>query len=241
VRLSSILLVLSSCAAACRPTQARPPKPEESVPSTAIDILLDPDAAMIERSQAANVRLREVYSAGFALDEAHQPHITCLQRFVRTADLDDVYQAISGVLASENPTTWELKANKYYYIPFGDLGLAGIVIDSTDDLLRFQEKLIDAIEPFTVPTGAKGSFVTTAEDSEINQPTIDYVTSFVPEASGDKFNPHVTIGLGPRQYLDGMIEEEFDTFTFSPASVSVYQLGNLGTAQKKLRGWDLAR
>jgi len=56
----------------------------------AINILLDPDAATVERAQATNARLRQDYPDGFALDANHAPHITLLQRFVRTADLDQV-------------------------------------------------------------------------------------------------------------------------------------------------------
>ncbi|MGO4841251.1 hypothetical protein AB4144_54245, partial [Rhizobiaceae sp. 2RAB30] len=54
---------------------------------TAVDILLDPDATMIQHAQAANERLRKSFPEGFALDETHQPHISVLQRYVRTADL----------------------------------------------------------------------------------------------------------------------------------------------------------
>ena len=32
-----------------------------------------------------------------------------------------------------------------------------------------------------------------------------------------------------------MLAEPFDVFTFSPASASVYQLGNFGTARKELK------
>lgn len=208
-------------------------------PATAIDILLDPDATMLARARAANQRLRAVYPDGFALDSTHQPHLSCLQRFVRTAALDRVYAVLDRVLAAENPATWTLTAFKYYYIPFGELGHAGIVIEPTASLLRFQRELIDAVEPFTVRTATASALVTSREEPEINRPTIDYVTSFVPAASGQNFNPHVTVGLAPRAYLDKMLDEPFDTFTFSPAGVSVYQLGNLGTAQKKLRGWEL--
>jgi len=55
---------------------------------TAIDILLDPDATMLARAQEDNARLRKNFPGGFALDETHQPHITALQRYVRTADLE---------------------------------------------------------------------------------------------------------------------------------------------------------
>jgi len=91
---------------------------------------------------------------------------------------------------------------------------------------------------------AAAAFVTTAEDPEINQPTIDYVAAFVPEATGKKFNPHVTIGVAPQDYLKEMLAELFDVFTFSPASASVYQLGNFGTARKELKAlnpWSPSR
>ncbi len=49
----------------------------------AINILLDPDAATVEKARATNARLREDFPHGFALDANHAPHITLLQRFVR--------------------------------------------------------------------------------------------------------------------------------------------------------------
>ena len=90
-----------------------------------------------------------------------------------------------------------MKAYKYYYIPWKEIGLAGIVIEPTADLLRYQQKLIDAVTPFTVETGTAAAYVTTKEDPEINQPTIEYVAHFVPNETGAKFNPHVTIGHRP--------------------------------------------
>ena len=204
-------------------------------PVTAIDIALEPDATMIQHAQAANARLLKVFPKGFSLDATHRPHISMLQRYVRTADLDKVYAAAGKVLADEKVTSWKLKGFKYYYIPWKDIGLGGIVVEPTDDLLRLQQELIDAVAPFTEKTGTAAAFVTTPEDPEINQPTIDYVAAFVPEATGKKFNPHVTIGVAPQDYLKGMLAEPFDVFTFSPASASVYQLGNFGTARKELK------
>jgi hypothetical protein len=206
---------------------------------TAIDIALEPDATMIQHAEAANTRLLKVFPKGFRLDATHHPHISMLQRYVRTADLDNVYAAVGKVLADEKVTTWNLKAFKYYYIPWKDVGLGGIVVEPTDDLLRLQQELIEAVAPFTEKTGTAAAFITTPEEPEINQPTIDYVAAFVPEETGGKFNPHVTIGVGPQDYLKEMLAEPFDVFTFSPASASVYQLGNFGTARKELEAWDL--
>ena len=139
---------------------------------------------MIQHAVAANQRLRKNFPEGFALGKEHQPHISVLQRYVRTADLDKVYDAVGKVLAGEKPTSWKLKAYKYYYIPWKDIGLAGIVIEPTDDLIRYQQKLVDAVAPFTVKKGAASAFVTTKEDPEINQPTIDYGENFVPDETG---------------------------------------------------------
>src|ERR1700748_2960936 len=95
-------------------------------PATAIDILLEPDATMLRHAQDNNARLLDVFPKGFALDEAHRPHITLIQRFVRTADLDKVYAAAEKVLAGASLTRMQLEAFKYYYAPGKDTGVAGI-------------------------------------------------------------------------------------------------------------------
>ena len=207
--------------------------------TTAIDILLDPDATMLQHAQAANARLLKAFPKGYSLDATHQPHISCLQRYVKTDALENVYAAVRNVLTTVHPATWELTAFKYYYIPWKGLGLAGIVIRPADEVLKYQQDLIDAVAPFTVPTGTATAYVTTPEDPDIVQPLIEYVAGFVPDHSGKNFSPHVTIGLAPEDYLKGMLAEPFAEFTFSPAAVSVYQLGNYGVAAKKLAGWSL--
>ena len=101
--------------------------------------------------------------------------------------------------------------------------------------------MITAVAPFTAKTGTAEAFVTTPEAPDINKPTIDYIAAFVPKATGKNFNPHVTVGIATQEYLKEMLAEPFDVFTFSPAGASVYQLGNYGTARKKLKEWELKR
>ena len=205
----------------------------------AIDVVLEPDETMTVRACGVNARLLAVYPEGFALDADHQPHITMLQRFVRTADLNDLYAAANIVFAGENPTTWTLTASKAYYIPSPPIGLAGIVVEATDDLLRLQQKLIDAIAPYTVPTGTVDAFASAQQGRDIQEFLVQYVATFVPGASGDNFNPHVTTGAGPQSFLDEMLAEPFEAFNFLPTGASVYQLGTFGTAQKKLAALTL--
>lgn len=205
----------------------------------AIDILLEPDATMLKHAEAVNARLLKAYPQGFALDATHRPHITLVQRFVRTADLDKVYAAVGKVFAGAHVTGMKLEAFKYYYIPDHDNGLSGIVAKPTPELLKLQQDVIAAVTPFIVETGTSAAFVTTPDDPIINPALIDYVSAFVQKSSGEHFNPHVTTGVAPRQYLDKMLAEPFDKFNFSPAGAAVYQLGQFGTASKRLKEWDL--
>jgi hypothetical protein len=206
---------------------------------TAIDILLKPDAAMLQHSAANNARLLKVFPKGFSLDAAHRPHVTIVQRYVRTADLDKVYAAVGKTLASHNVTALKLDAFKYYYIPSGPIGLAGIVARPTAELLKLQEDVIAAVSPFAVESGTSDAFFTTPDDPIIDPLLIEYVSTFVPKASGENYNPHVTTGVAPREYLDQMLAEPFEPFSFTPVGAAVYQIGQFGTAAKKLKEWDL--
>jgi hypothetical protein len=208
-------------------------------PVTAIDIALEPDATMVQHAMAANARLLKAFPKGFALDETHHPHISMLQQFVRTDDLDKIFAAANAVFAKEKPTTWTLKAFKYYYIPAPPFGVAGIVVEPNGDLHRLQDELIAAVEPYTVKTGTPAAFVSDEGGRDIQNELIDYVANFVTDAAGNRFNPHVTIGVGTEEYLNKMLAEPFASFTFSAASASVYQLGTFGTARKELKALTL--
>ena len=82
-------------------------------PVTAIDIVLEPDATMVKHAEAANQRLLKEFPKGFALDKTHHPHISCLQRYVRTADLNEVYEAVAKVLAEEKPSRSATSVSEY--------------------------------------------------------------------------------------------------------------------------------
>jgi hypothetical protein len=212
----------------------------DQTPVTAIDILLEPDATMLRRSEENNARLLSVYPKGYLLDEAHRPHITMIQCFVRTGDLDKVYAATGKVLEGAAVNAMKLEAFKYYYVPSNDIGLAGIVAKPTPELLKLQEDLIAAVAPFTVETSTIAAFTAEHGDPALDTQMIAYVSTFVPKQSGKNFNPHVSTGVASRDYLDKMLAEPFEPFTFSPAGVAVYQLGPFGTAAKKLKSFELA-
>jgi hypothetical protein len=209
---------------------------------TAIDIALEPDATMVHQAEAVNDRLRLVFPKGFSLDAAHHPHISMLQRYVRTADLDKIYAAADKVFISYNVTSFKLKAYKYYYLTspsLPGLGLSGIVVETTPELIKLQQDLIVAVAPYTVATGTAAAFVTTPAAPDINEATIHYIEVYVPEHSGQHLELHVTTGLASVDYLTKMLAEPFEDFTFSPSGASIFHLGNYGTAAAKLKQLDV--
>lgn len=211
--------------------------PFEPSQVTAINLLLEPDSTMLERAAANNARLLNVFPQGFELDATHRPHITLLQRFVRTSDLEEIYAAAGQVFSGTDVCDVQLGAYRYYYIPSGTLGLAGIVSKPHPALRELQGVLIDTVAPFTVATGGSDAFFTTPEDPVIDPMLIGYVSTFVPTSTGEHFSPHVTTGIAPRDYLDQMLTEPFEPFTFSPANAAIFQLGQFGTAARKLHQW----
>lgn len=125
----------------------------------AINILLDSDPATLERAQATNARLCRDYPDGFALAANNAPHITLLQRFVRTA---------TGL----------------YELTYKNLALVGIVIEPTEDLIRLQQKIIDAIAPFAEEKGTGEAFAPRPDGGAISQPTVDNANTFVGPRTG---------------------------------------------------------
>ncbi len=212
----------------------------EENPVTAIVIALMPDATMFQRALAANARLREAYPKGFAFDDTHHPHLTMVQQFVRMDDLDSVFAAANAVLARRKPAGWTLKAVKLYVMPLLPIGVAGIEVEPTEDLRRLQDELIAAVARYTAKTGTRAAFFSTAGGRDIQDFLFAYVANFATVAAGENFNPHVTIGVGAEATLNKMLAEPFESFTFSPAGASVYQLGSFGTARKELKALTLA-
>ena len=200
----------------------------------AINVLLLPDAATAEKAVHTNARLLNNYPAGFALDANHAPHITLLQQFVRRADLAEVANAVTAVLGSEQPVHWQSTAIGFYDMAYKNLGLVGIVIEPTAELRQLQQTIIAAVAPFAAENGTAEAFAPRADGESINQATVDYVNNFVGPCSGINYHPQGTCGIGSREYVDALKAEPFEPISFQPLGVSMYQIGEYGTAQTKL-------
>jgi hypothetical protein len=195
----------------------------------------------MERARAVNARMLESLPQGWALDDTHQPHITTLQRYVRTADLAGVYEAVGKTLAQTDMTSLSYQAVKIVHADWGfpGYGPAVLLVQVSPEVLDFQARLVAAVAPFTESGGTAGAFV--ADPGEVISPTIiDWVEAYVPAQIGaGKYLPHLTVGAATFDDLKIIEAEPFDAFTVYPAGVAVYHLGNNGTARKLLKAWPV--
>jgi hypothetical protein len=203
----------------------------------AIDVLLEPGLTMVAKAEAANAALRANYPEGYRLGRDQVAHITLVHRFVRATDLPAIEKAVAKVAAKSRPLERRLTATGFGYSIWVGLATTVINIDRTPELDRFAADVVKAVEPFTVAQGTTAAFHTNRELPKIDDKIVAYVTSFVPNSSGDNYRPHVTIGVAHEDFVKKLKGEPFERFIFKPAGVAIYQLGNFGTAQKKLWEW----
>ncbi|MFG3350315.1 hypothetical protein ACGF1Z_35365 [Streptomyces sp. NPDC048018] len=208
----------------------------------AVDVLLNPDESMIALAKQVNARMLTSIPAptGFTLDEHHQPHITTLQRYVRTAALDQVYATIDDVAASVDLSTLKLTTHSIAHMEVQpSIGLAAIVVKPGPEVLDLQARLIGALRPYTGSNGTADAYVRTDAEPDINAPTLTYIENYVPDHSGENYLPHITVGLATLTDLKTIEAEPFEPLTFSARGISIYQLGNNGTAARALKSWGM--
>jgi hypothetical protein len=229
-----LTLALPNCAAWAADQEASAPADDV----IAIDVLLEPDATMVAKAQAANAKLRENYPQGYTLGREQVAHISLLHCYVREKDLPAIEAALEKVLVRNNPLSYELTATGYTSANWAGVAITTIGIERTVKLGRLQEEVVESVKPFTVPNGTAAAFSRTKELPKIEEEIINYVKNFVSKASGEKYKPHVTVGVAEEDFVKQLKAVPFEKFDFKPAGVAIYQLGSFGTAQKKLWQWQ---
>ncbi len=128
----------------------------------------------------------------------------------------------------------KLEAFKYYYAPAGATGVAG---SARSRRRRFQAAGGHHRRRAAVHGGERAHrrvHRPARRSRHRRRPSSSTCRRSCRRCPAQNFNPHVSTGVAPRDYLDTMLTEPFESFTFSPAGAAVYQLGPFGTAAKLL-------
>lgn len=200
----------------------------------AINVLLRPDHGMSARAQEINRMLRENYAVGFALDASHVPHISILHRYVRAKDLPEIYAAVERVAAKHPLIGQQLTVKGLEHTPWQGHQVTTINVEKTTELEAMQSALVAALLPYAVESGDSNAFLTSSEEPQVGQQTIDYVKTFVDKQTGDRFKPHITVGISDAETADKVAAQPVEPMKFKVASVAIYQLGDVGTARQEL-------
>ena len=202
----------------------------------AIDVLLETDQRMLTAADEWNKRLRDQMPEGFSLDETHRPHITLLQQYVTEKDLDAVVAVVKSLAATANLEEMKLTAKGLYHIPGGKIGLQGIMIKPSDEILALQTQVIQAMAPFRKSGGDQAAFAPDPTGTPFDLLLFKYVDSFVEKQAAKNYNPHVTTGTAPLEWVKAREQDPFQSFEFGANKLTVYKLGNFGPAAKRLGG-----
>jgi 2'-5' RNA ligase len=232
----ALAIAASFAARAAEPTAGASHDGERII---AIDVLLEPSADMARFAETANEGLRRAYPVGFRLGAHQAPHISLVHGYVRAGDLPRLEAKLAAVFADNNPLIIQLTATGYQHSEWDGLALMTIGIEHSDALARVQAKVAGAVEEFSVAEGGSAAaFAVNAELPKIDASIVSYVREFVPNSSGKNYKPHITVGVVQKSLARDIEAVGFPHRAFRPAAAAIYQLGNFGTAQKKLWSWE---
>jgi hypothetical protein len=198
----------------------------------AIDALLVPEKQIIDKVESLNAELRQDYPAGYAFDAMRIPHLTLVQRFVMIEVIEAVFRSLAKVLKDEPPLAMTLVAKGISSVSFDGLAVAVFDIERTPELMRLHQKVIHAVAPFAAGGGTSAAFA----DNAVAAGTVDWVETFIPEASGENYQPHITAGIATEPFVSKLKAAPFLPVAFKADALAVFQLGNFGTAARKL--WE---
>ena len=205
------------------------PKKENTI---AIDVLLIPSEEVYAQSLQLNALINQNNPEAIKLDENHVPHITLLQCFINESDLPKVNMALEGLFKTIEKDS--LKAESLFYSKDKEESFAMVRVEKTAPLLETHKKTIELVKPYIVKNGSEASFVQNPDGSPISESTVDYVPNFVEKYSYENFDPHISLGVAQTILLDSLAQHVFKPIQFKAQSLSLYQLGDHGTAQKLL-------
>ncbi len=184
-----------------------------------IAILLSGAArAVVER---LNAGFDPAPDAGFRFDASHHPHVTLSQHFVRRERLAEVRRLVGGVVGRLD--RFELRVTGARAGRTSQV----LAVEASAPLGRLHERLMDALRGEEV-AGDAGAFQTDAAPAR--PADVAWVEGFRERSSYARYDPHVTVGIGPRPLSTA-------PFDFPVDEIALCRLGRFCTCRDRLASW----
>jgi len=187
----------------------------------ALDIAIVPPLDVGERAVHLSAALPRHESLGLRLDEAHVPHVTLTQQFVRIDEIDTIFGRVDEVLHGQAPLT--------LHVTGGGRGAGSVwmALERTEALARLHERLMDALGEFERLGGGADAFV--GEDAR--PADLAWVSGYRATASLSAYAPHITLGHARQP-------PRIEPFTFQATTVAACHLGRFCACRRVLRRWE---
>ena len=161
---------------------------------------------------------------GFRFDDTHLPHITLAQQFVHTSHLSAVNRTVGEL-------TRHLSA---FALETSDIGhgrpAPTWAVRPTPTLIRLHRDLMDALLRFDVGHATLASFA--VNDEPPRQADLDWVTTYRAQAAYDRFDPHITLGVGAPPATP-------EPARFVATHLALCHLGRYCTCRRLITRWSL--
>lgn len=193
---------------------------------TAIDVaLLLPDS-LGDVLTTLNQTL-EAPPGGFHFDSTHLPHLTLVQQFARRRDLDAIADVVDDVARQQAPLALATTHVSRAHVS------STIGVELTPELATLHRRLVERLEPFRDTINSDDphdAFVTNGHGPR--PADVEWVGMFRERSALQRFDPHVTIGVGALATSVGPIP-------FVATRLAICHLGRFCTCRRVLRVWTL--
>ena len=159
--------------------------------------------------------------------DAARASVTLVQSLVRGSELHMLSAALGRVMATSTLQGVALTPSA----PGSDATAQAAASATTDvphDLRRLQERVAEAVRPFSIDSETATSFIVAPDGSPLMSDTITAVERFVPDASGVNYRPRVSATAAGASG---------DASTFRPVGLAIYQLGAADTPRRRIWTW----
>ncbi len=190
----------------------------------AVDVALLLPEETNELCRRINTALVQDDPTGFAFDSTHIPHVSLVQQYVLKSNLAALCSEVGRVLKGRSPL--RLRALETAFVGTPTL----LRIAKSDALRQIHDDLVNALAGLSESWGDGSAFF--SQGQSVQGWEIEYVAEYREAASFDRYDPHVTLGVGRS-------EIPMQPFSFTADLVGLYHLGKFCTCRRRLQEWRL--
>jgi len=200
------------------------------VSKKAVDVVLLPAQAMIERAIEVNRELVEKAGEKIVLNkEKCFPHISLAMGCIEEDSIAAIERILKEIAGKAAPTKLKVTGIQTTENAAGDK-VSSFEIENTRRLQLLHEQVMQKLEPYL---GCDVRADMLFDPDQVSESTLLWIRNYREESSFTNFRPHITVGYGEP-------DDPSLSFEFEASELSLCHLGNHCTCRKILVSIELA-